>query len=446
MADPNLLIIHTDQQSWWTIGAYGGEIVETPNIDSLARDGALFTDFFTNTAVCTPSRGCFLTGRYPHCHGAYQNNLPLNRDEVTLAHVLREAGYETGYAGKWHLDGTPRPGWVHPARSMGFEDCRYMFNRGHWKKIREMPMRDTQPMVFPYDVIGDEETYTTDWLTSKAAEFLGQDRARPFFYMLSIPDPHGPEWVRPPYDERFRPEDMPLPDTFAQENLPDWAEEARRNGQFPLEDPEREDRLRRKMALYFGEVALIDDCVGRLLECLEEKGMLGDTIVVFTTDHGEYMGEHGLNAKNQLYETAHRIPLLIRWPQRIAPGTVVERISSTVDFQPSLLGLMGFEPCGREQGADVSAAITGDPCDCTEEAHIHHSSLERAGILTPEYQLAYVKDRDAVLFDRVNDPEQVRNLYRLADYDGVVRELTERIVRHHERVKSPARRWLADLL
>jgi len=445
MPRPNLLIIHTDQQSWWTIGAYGGKVLETPNIDSLARDGALCTNFFTNSALCTPSRGCFLTGRYPHCHGAYRNNLPLNRDEITLAHVLRDAGYETGYAGKWHLDGTPRPGWVHPERSMGFDDCRFMFNRGHWKKIEEMPMRGVQPVVFPYDAIGEEGTYTTDWLTGKTVDFLRRDRTQPFFFMLSIPDPHGPEWVRAPYDTQFRPEDMPVPATFTEEGLPDWAEQARQKGPFPLYDPEREAKLRRRMALYCGEVALIDDCVGRLLDCLDELGILDETIVVFTSDHGEYMGEHGLQAKNHLYETAYRIPLLIRWPERIEPGTVLKSIVSTVDFQPTMLRLMAVEPCGREQGHDASPLLAGGSCEWTDEAFIHHSSLERAGIFTPHYELAYVKDRDPILFDRVNDPHQVSNLYGLPEYEGAVDALTQRVMSHHERVASPARHWLTDI-
>ena len=110
---PNLLVIHTDQQNCWTLSAYGGTLVDTPNIGRLGQEGAIFRSFFTNSAVCTPSRGCLVTGRYPHAHGAYTNNIPLNRDEVTFAQVLLRDGYDTGYAGKWHLDGDRRPGWVH---------------------------------------------------------------------------------------------------------------------------------------------------------------------------------------------------------------------------------------------------------------------------------------------------------------------------------------------
>ena len=219
---PNLLIIHTDQLSSWALSVYakqltgtpnyGKILIETPHIDSLAKEGAIFYNFFTNSAVCTPSRGCLLSGRYPHAHGAYRNNIEMNRDEVTIAHILQSNGYETGYAGKWHLDGEPKPGWVRPARSMGFADCRFMFNRGHWKKIVDQPQGN--PKAFPYKVIGDEKTFTTDWLADKTIEFIEKTGNRPFFYMVSIPDPHGPFTVRRPYMNMYRPDEMTVPNTF----------------------------------------------------------------------------------------------------------------------------------------------------------------------------------------------------------------------------------------
>ena len=442
MSHPNLLVIHTDQQSPWTLGAYGGTLVETPHIDLIGHEGAVFNSFFTNSAVCTPSRGCLLTGRYPHCHGAYANNIPLNRDEVTFAHALLQEGYETGYAGKWHLDGPLRPGWVHPERSMGFTDNRYMFNRGHWKKIEGMPMQNAEPMVFPYRVIGDERTYTTDWLTERTIEFILQPRTAPFCYMVSIPDPHGPVEVRAPYDTMYRPEDMTLPATFDQKDLPRWAERFRQRGPYAPSNPHREEDLRRKKALYCGEVKLIDDCVGRLMDCLQQQGILDETVVVFTTDHGDYMGEHGLHAKNQLYETVYRLPLLVRWPEKIAKGTVIDQIVSTVDFQRTILGLMGVEPCGREQGRDASPLLRDEEIEWEDEAFVHHASLERAGIFTPEFELAYVKEDEAILFDRRNDPNQENNLSHCPEHRDVIGKLTERIIRHHEELDSPAAGWL----
>jgi len=187
--------------------------VHTPHTDSLAEEGAILTNYFNTTAVCTPSRGCLITGRYPHAHGAYRNNLSINRDEVTFAQILLDQGYDTGYGGKWHLDGLRRPGWVHEDRGMGFADNQYMFNRGHWKKIEDTPMNGVQPTIFHYEVTGDETTYPTDWLAEKTIEFTNRERDKPFCYMVSIPDPHGPFHTRVPYSDMYKPEDMPLPDT-----------------------------------------------------------------------------------------------------------------------------------------------------------------------------------------------------------------------------------------
>ncbi len=441
MPQPNLLIVHTDQQPWWTVSAYGRSPVETPNQDRLAREGALLRNFFTNSAVCTPSRGCFLTGRYPHSHGAYTNNLCLNPDEVTLAEVLRRAGYATSYVGKWHLDGTPRPGWVHPDRAMGFEDARFMFNRGHWQKIEDMPMGDVQPVVHPYGVIGDEHTYTTDYLTDKTLEVLKAAR-RPFFHMVSYPDPHDPADIREPYHSMFDPDDMPLPSTLHQEDLPDWAG----FGGFGTRSWNgSEESLRRRMALFCGEVRCIDDSLGRILAWLEEAGILDETIVVFTSDHGDYMGEHGMTGKNAVYEPVYRVPMLVRWPAAVPAGLALDDVVSTVDFQPTLLRLMGLEPCGREQGHDASALLRGERCDWTDEAHQHHNTHRLAGIFTREWHLAYVQGGQPVLFDRVADPDQVTNRFRDPECAGVVRELTDRILRHHREVGSPACEWLEGL-
>lgn len=442
---PNLLIIHTDQQSWWTLGCYAGTIVDTPNIDRLAADGALYSNFFANSGVCTPSRGCFMTGRYPHSNGAYTNNIVLNRDEITFAEVLRRNGYRTGYAGKWHLDGTPRPGWVHPDRAMGFEDCRFMFNRGHWKKVVDSPMRDVQPFVFPYSVIGDKDSYTTDWLTTKAIEYIVSVKTAPFCYMLSIPDPHFPVQVRPPYNTMFAPAEMPIPNTFNDENLPGWARTLQSKGPFSMENPGREDQLRQFLALYFGEVKLIDDSVGRILEALAAHEMLENTIVVFTTDHGEYAGEHGLLGKNHLFETAYRIPLLIHWPAGVASGTRVDNVMSTVDFQSTILSLMGVSSCGREQGRNGAALLKGHDSDWDDSAFIYHNTHEYAGIFTPHYELVLAKEDDSILFDRQTDPDQTRNLFENPDYREISESLACRVIQHNIDVGSPAAEWLSHI-
>jgi arylsulfatase A-like enzyme len=431
---PNVLVIHTDQQSWWTLSCYGSDVIHTPNIDRLAQEGAQLTQFFVNSAVCTPSRGTFLTGRYPHAHGAYQNNLCLNRDEVTFAEVFRRNGYETGYVGKWHLDGRARPGWVHAERSMGFEDARFMFNRGHWKKIKDTEMGDCEPTIFPYSSFGDERTYPTDWLTDKTIDFLNADRDRPFCFMLSIPDPHTPFRPRAPYDSAFNPDEMDVPESYDEDSpFEPWAQN--QSGK-----PDRE-KLKQYKAWYLGAVKLIDDNVGRLIDCLETAGILDDTVVVFTSDHGEYMGEHGLMGKNMIYETAHRVPFLIRWPEKIAAASVVDRVVASVDFQQTLLGLVGLEACGREQGRDASELLRGQDIAWDDAAYIHHPSNQWAGVYTDKHLYATHSTGYSMLFDRAGDPDQVRN--RVDEDAAEVAQLRGEVVRHLESCRAPQADWLS---
>lgn len=434
-SQPNVLIIHTDQQSCWTLSCYGGNHVETPHIDSLAEEGAILQNFITPVAVCTPSRGCMVTGRYPTFHGAYKNNIPLNRDEITFAHILKDQGYDTGYIGKWHLDGDSKPGWLSSDRSMGFEDCQYMHNRGHFKTMIEKE----KDQIETSDVIGDDKTYTTDFLTNRTIDFIEKERDQPFLCMLSIPDPHSPFNVRAPYDSMYKPEDMEIPRSFYLKELPDWAEDgqAGRRSNYPLDQlEESEKKLRQLKSQYCGEVKCIDDNVGRILDALRRKDILDDTIVIFTSDHGEYMGEHGLQYKNHFYETAYRIPFLVRWPSAIRKGTVVNSIITMVDFQQTLLGLMDVAPSGREQGKDASPLLTGKEIPWENECYIHPSYGERAGIFTEEYELAYVFDeyKDHILFHRKLDPEQMNNLYHDPHYSDVVEQLTERIAQHFKQL------------
>lgn len=202
---PNLLIIHTDEHNFRTLGCYralmpkeqafiwGDRVaVETPNIDSLAKRGAICDRFYAASPVCTPSRASFLTGRYPQNTGASNNDLPMRDDMVTFAEVLRRNGYMTGYAGKWHVDGPARPGWT-PSRKFGFEDNRYMFNRGHWKQLEDTTngpaVKARNEKGAPtYNIAGaDTNSFTTDFLADKAVAFIRAHRSGPFCFMVSIP-------------------------------------------------------------------------------------------------------------------------------------------------------------------------------------------------------------------------------------------------------------------
>lgn len=321
----NVLIIQTDEHNFRTLGCYRrtlppeqafiwgrDAVVATPAIDSIASEGLICTSFYATSPVCTPSRAAFFSGRYPHHTGSYQNNQPLDNDIVTFAEVLNRAGYATGYAGKWHLDGNQKPGWS-PRRKFGFDDNRFMFNRGHWKKFE---LTDRGPRVAATNQAGepsysldgaDSQSFSTDWLTDRAIDFIRQHAAEPFCYHLSLPDPHGPNAVRPPYDTMFsdlviRP---PVSFDYRREN-PKWANATGRNsvGQF---NPSL-------MATYFGMVKCIDDNVARLLLTLDDLKLTDSTVVVFTSDHGDLCFEHGRLNKGNPYEASAKIPMVIRAP------------------------------------------------------------------------------------------------------------------------------------
>ncbi|MBM3335209.1 sulfatase-like hydrolase/transferase [Candidatus Sumerlaeota bacterium] len=454
---PNLLVIHTDQLSQWALSIYaptlkhtpnyGKTLVQTPNIDRIGREGAVLTNFFTNSAVCTPSRGCLFTGRYPTSHGAYRNNIELNRDEITIAQVLKNNGYATGYCGKWHLDGPPWPGFMKPERAMGFDDCRWMFNRGHWKKLVEDA--DGNPSTTgAYREIGDERSYTTDFLANQTIAFVTRQRSQPFCWVVSFPDPHSPYTVREPYMSMHKPNDMPLPRTYragAPLGGESDGEVARANdAKAAKRDKKAPGGLQAAKARYCGLVRCIDDNVGRILAALERKGILDNTIIVFTTDHGDYMGEHNLMGKNQWYRTAYQLPFLVRWPEKIKPGAVSERFVTNVDAQQTILGLMGIRPCGREQGRDASPLLRGEKTDWEDVAWIHHSSLQGAGVFTPKYECVVRSNGQNMLFDRENDPEQTNNLANDPAHKAVLDELKQRVIEHHRRLQTPELSWLGQ--
>ena len=456
---PNLLVIQTDQQSCWTLGAYGGSVVGTPHIDSLAREGVVFEQCFTNSAVCTPSRGCLITGLHPHVHGAWHNELAMHPGVRTLADVFGEAGYDTGYVGKWHLDGLPpeppawkpndwtpggllpaRPGWVPPERSRGFADCRWMFQSSHAKGVVEVPGAE-HPSFSPDPAAG---RFMTDWLADKAIEFLSRPRSAPFFCMLSIPDPHEPYAVREPYAGMYDPAAMPVPRSFREPRPPHWTREGLEGCCSALGGPDPEDRLRRTMATYCGEVRCIDDNVGRVLGRLRELGLLDDTLVVFTSDHGDYMGEHGLYGKNRAFETAYRIPMIMRWPRSIPAGGRIGRVTSTVDFMPTVLGLMGLKCPAGVQGADASAFATGGSGEWDDAALFGHSHFDLVGVFTPDFELALWRSGEGALFSRRDDPDQLSNLIAEPAFAAVRRELRDRVIEHNRKTGSPAAQWLGN--
>ncbi|MCA8989207.1 MAG: sulfatase-like hydrolase/transferase, partial [Planctomycetaceae bacterium] len=340
---PNLLIIQTDEHHFGTLGAYGstmfgGEGSLTPHLDQLADGGAVATSFYATTPVCSPSRSSLMTGHYPQQTPVVTNDVPMSGQLQTFADLLKSAGYATGYSGKWHLDGDGKPQWA-PQRNFGWSDNRYMFNRGHWKKL---VLGENGPEVGSlnakqepsYGLDGaDEKTFTTDWLADRAIEFVREHAQEPFCYMVSLPDPHGPNTVRAPYDTMYSADDVVIPASLQKTNeqIPEWGQPDRNVN---------EEMLKKQMPEYFGMVKCIDDNIGRILKTLDEMKIREKTMIVFTSDHGDLCGEHGKVNKGNPYEGSARIPFILNYPGVVPAGTQVDVALSCVDFLPTILDLM----------------------------------------------------------------------------------------------------------
>ena len=427
----NLLIIETDEHHFNTLGCYGGTIVKTPHINWIAEKGALCTSFYATTPVCSPSRASLVSGLYPQKTPVTNNNIPLGDSIVTFAEVLRRRGYATGYAGKWHLDGAGKPQWS-PERKFGFEDNRFMFNRGHWKKFVDTPdgprvgarNKNGQPS---YDVAGaDEKTFSTDWLCDKAIDFVSANSDRPFCYMVSLPDPHGPNTVRPPYDTMYADVKVPIPVTLTRkpEQIPAWGRPAN----------VKPEQLRKLMRNYYGMVKCIDDNVGRILAALRSRKLLDRTIVVFTSDHGDLCGEHGRLNKGVPYEGSARIPFLLYCPGKVKAGTVVDAALSNVDFLPTVMKLLEVPLEHKVDGRDATALFTGKSNGDWDDVAIIRSTGQpgRAGnawisAITRQFKLVYSSNEEPWLIDLENDPNELTNLFGQGAHKQQARSMTEKL-------------------
>ncbi|WP_372806486.1 sulfatase [Pontiella sp.] len=454
---PNLLIIHTDEHNFRTLGCYRelmtddqslvwgkGVKVDTPHIDSLARDGAIATSYYAASPVCTPSRAAMVSGLYPIHTGSPNNDLPLNDGLVTFAEVLKRNGYATSYVGKWHLDGDAKPGFA-PSRKFGWDDNRYMINRGHWKLLKKegdtaglIGSWDEKTEKYKYDIEkADDQSFTTDFLCDRAVEIITRDKAKPFCLMLSIPDPHGPNHVRAPYDTMFADLHFENPHTMdvaTKESVPKWLGITGKNS--------ADKKLNQtQMQWYFGMVKCIDDNVGKLLACLKKLGLEENTIVVFTSDHGDMMGEHMKHNKGNPFEASAKIPFVIRHPGRIPAGKVVRTAQVNVDFAPMALGLMGIrDGVPAFHGKDTSADYRSPDKEVAGDRIVYLTNAPSRWVaaVTQRYKLVLSPSDDPWLFDLEKDPDELVNFYARPEYRAVAKKMQAELIAQMQRYEEPA--------
>jgi arylsulfatase A-like enzyme len=389
MADsdrPNVLFVFADQWRTQATGYAGNDQVETPALDRIAEDGIAFENAYSCDPVCTPARGSILTGQYPHGHRVYDNSLALSPGRETIADHLVDAGYHTGFIGKWHLDGSAMPGYVPEGRRGGFEywnayNCDHSHLKGH-------------PNPSPDGSVEWEEGYQPALQTDDATDFLERqpDREDPFCLFVSWGPPHTPFEAPPEYRERYDPSALDLPP-----NVPeDMAEE-----------------VREEMAEYYALVTSLDDQIARLSAALEETGQAEDTILVVTSDHGELMGAHGEFHKDSPLEESINVPLVIRYPDRIAGGRESDAVVNLTDYAPTLCSLCGVTPPEAAHGRDVSDhLLEGAPGP--SRSYIEGNLLRRnpwRTLRTERYMLTVDEELEVqCLFDMERDPYQRENL------------------------------------
>lgn len=442
-ADPpkkwNIISIVTDDQGRWGVGAYGNKEVKTPNMDRIAREGALFVNAYTPTPVCSPSRASFLSGRYctevgitdwispPEANAG----LGLANRFPTWPGILQRHGYVTGLIGKWHLGMQPQ---YHPTK-MGFDHFYGFLGGGN------------QPMNPILEVRGKETKLKgplPDLLTDNAIDFVKKNQKRPFALLLHFRAPHLPYGPVPKVDsDPFQNLDPTIP-KFKGLDIPqvkNWTRD------------------------YYASIHSVDRNIGQLLQVLDELGLAENTIIIFTSDHGYNIGHHGIHTKGNghwivggvwgpkrpnMWETSMKVPLLIRWPGVVRPGTRIEEMTTNIDMFPSVLGMLKVPVPGdcKLQGLDFSPLLRGEKTHWRQELFgqydLHNNGLAfMRTIRNQRYALIRHHFSNSLdeLYDLQTDPGESKNLYNNQKYRKVRNELEGRLVRWQQAIDDPILRY-----
>lgn len=424
-ARPNFLFIYTDDQRFDALSFVQKEQggmgrfpwFETPNMDRLARDGIWFRNAFVTESLCSPSRASFLSGQYNHTNGVVNNHMSFPLDDITSSGILAKAGYDTAYFGKWHhANQKERPGFNYIASFIGqgrYDDCPFNVNG---------VMTPSQGWVD--DVVTD---YTLDYLKN-------HDKSKPFDIVVGFKSPHDPRTPSEQGRDRFNDtKPRPVPNLFIRPPfLPIGVESNQMVGLRSWGEKQRD---------YFRTISSADDCVGRILDALDQLGLAQNTVVIFTSDNGYYLGEHSLGDKRSAYEESMRIPLLLRWPAGAAKGVTVDSIVLNIDLAPTLLDLAGMKIPGAMQGISWKPLLDGKAPDDWRKAFLYEYFHERnygsptvVAVRTDDAKLITYPGHDdwTELFNLKADPYEVTNLYKNAADSDLRKEMETELARQEK--------------
>jgi len=410
---PNLVFVFADQWRAQATGYTGNKDVKTPNLDRLFKESINFSNAVSGCPVCSPYRASLMTGQYWLTHGVFHNDKSLNPDAVTIGKVYHRAGYETGYIGKWHIDGHGRSSFIPKERRQGFKFwrvCECTHNYNHSLYYGDTPEKQYWA---GYDAIAQ---------TREAQRYIRDHVKLPFVLFMSWGPPHAPYKTAP---EKYRKMFADLSKIFLRPNVPEHLRE----------------KALEELAGYYAHIAALDDCVGELPETLKECGIEENTIFVFTSDHGDMLHSHGQTKKQKPWEESVRIPFLLRYPAvHGKSGRIIDMPINTPDIMPTLLGLSGIAVPESVEGRDFSGVIKGTQPPDNDAALImcpvpfHQWNYQRGGreyrgVRTRRY--TYVRDLKGpwLLYDNQADPYQLKNLCNEPTYTEVRQELEKMLSR-----------------
>lgn len=361
---PNILWYCTDQQRFDTIAALGNPHVVTPTLDQLVADGVTFTHAYCQSPICTPSRTSFMTGVYPSkAHNTRNGNESFGDFPPVITRLLSESGYECGNVGKFHLQSAGRR--TEPRINDGYTYWKFShaprddWPQGHdyaeWVRSKGGDldtMREREERV-------DPELHQTTWATECAIEFITAEREQPWLLTVNVYDPHPPFIPPKIYADRFDPERMPGP-YFRPSDLEQQKKLGKVDFQDEIKDPEAHDAFRMQ-ALYYAMIAQVDEQFARILDVLEESGQRENTIIIFMSDHGEALGDHGLMYKGcRFYEGLIRVPLIFRWPGQFQSGLQSSGLVELLDVTATIFELADYPIPDHVQGRSLMPILKGE--------------------------------------------------------------------------------------
>ena len=467
---PNILWICTDQQRFDTLGCYGNEYVKTPNLDKLAKNGVKFNLTYSQSPVCTPSRASFLTGRYPRTTRCRQNGQTIPKDEVLVTKLLADKGYNCGLSGKLHLsachtsvckttekridDGYSAFYWSHHPDSEEHIESNWANNeynlwlRENGMKYTRIPYRGSKQVQ---ETVMPSKYHHTTWCVNKAVNFIEANALyeNPWLFSVNIYDPH--HAFDPPtgYMDRYmeKLDDIPMPNYTPGEldDKPIFQKREFVNGaynnikNFIYNDmSEYDHKLVR--ASYWAMVDLIDEQVGRLIEALERTNQLENTIVIFTSDHGEMLGDHGIYMKGpHFYDCSVRVPLIISCPGKISQGVESEALVELTDLAPTILEAVGMEVYSGMQGKSIWKILTGEADLNAHRQDVYsefynamHQHKNPSPFLTmirnEKYKMVCQHGEDmGELYDMETDPDETNNLWNSPEHEKIKYKMLKRL-------------------